>query len=42
VFVALKVVPEVENLPINQRVRWQTRTRERVLEDLRAELGLGA
>src|ERR1051325_11482707 len=42
VFVALKVVPEVENLPINQRVRWQTRTRERVLQDLRAELGLGA
>jgi len=41
-FVALKVVPEVENVPIGQRVRWQTRTRERVLEDLRAELGLGA
>jgi len=40
VFVALKVVPEVENVPIGQRVRWQTRTRERVLEDLRAELGI--
>ncbi|MFI5377321.1 MAG: thiamine pyrophosphate-dependent enzyme, partial [Candidatus Rokuibacteriota bacterium] len=36
VFVALKVVPEVENVPIGQRVRWQTRTRERVLADLRA------
>jgi thiamine pyrophosphate-dependent acetolactate synthase large subunit-like protein len=42
VFVALKVVPEVENLPIGQRPRWQTRTRDRVLADLRAELGLPA
>jgi len=41
VFVALKVVPEVENVPIGQRVRWQTRTRDRVLADLRAELGVG-
>jgi thiamine pyrophosphate-dependent acetolactate synthase large subunit-like protein len=41
VFAALKVVPEVENVPIGQRVRWQTRTRDRVLADLRAELGLG-
>jgi thiamine pyrophosphate-dependent acetolactate synthase large subunit-like protein len=41
VFVALKVVPEVENVPIGQRRRWQTRTRERVLADLRAELGVG-
>jgi thiamine pyrophosphate-dependent acetolactate synthase large subunit-like protein len=40
VFVALKVVPEVENVPIGQRVRWQTRTRDRVLADLRAELGV--
>jgi hypothetical protein len=40
VFVALKVVPEVENVPIGQRPRWQTRTRVRVLEDLRAELGI--
>lgn len=40
VFVALKVVPEIENVPIGQRVRWQTRTRERVLADLRAELGV--
>jgi thiamine pyrophosphate-dependent acetolactate synthase large subunit-like protein len=36
VFVALKVLPEVENVPIGQRPRWQTRTRVRVLEDLRA------
>ena len=41
VFAALKVVPEVENVPIGQRVRWQTRTRDRVLADLRAELGVG-
>jgi thiamine pyrophosphate-dependent acetolactate synthase large subunit-like protein len=40
VFVALKVTPEVENVPIGQRARWQTRTRVRVLEDLRAELGI--
>src|SRR5262245_6611137 len=40
VFAALKVVPEVENVPIGQRRRWQTRTRERVLDDLRAELGI--
>src|SRR5688500_15850938 len=42
VFVAMKVLPEVENLPIGQRPRWQTRTRDRVLADLRAELGLPA
>ena len=40
VFVALKVEPEVENAPIGQRRRWQTRTRDRVLADLRAELGI--
>jgi hypothetical protein len=40
VFVALKVTPEVENVPIGQRARWQTRTRVRVIEDLRAELGI--
>ena len=28
------------NVPIGQRVRWQTRTRDRVLADLRAELGV--
>jgi thiamine pyrophosphate-dependent acetolactate synthase large subunit-like protein len=40
VFAALKVVAEVENVPIGQRARWQTRTRDRVLADLRAELGV--
>ena len=41
VFVALKVLPEVENAPIGQRSRWQTRTRDKVVQDLRIELGLG-
>ncbi len=40
VFVALKVVPEVETKPIGQRRRWQTRSRERVIEDLRGALGI--
>jgi phosphonopyruvate decarboxylase len=41
VFVALKVPPEVENEPVGPRSRWQTRTRERVVQDLRGELGVG-
>ena len=40
VFVAIKVVPEIENAPIGQRVRWQTRRREQVVQDLRRELGV--
>jgi thiamine pyrophosphate-dependent acetolactate synthase large subunit-like protein len=40
VLVAMKVMPEVENNPIGQRPRWQTRTREQVVRDLKAELGL--
>src|SRR5438876_720374 len=40
VFVALKVVPEIENEPIGRRRRWQTRTRDQVLRDLRAELDI--
>jgi thiamine pyrophosphate-dependent acetolactate synthase large subunit-like protein len=39
VFVAMKVYPEVENTPIGQRRRWQTRTRDQILVDLRRELG---
>jgi thiamine pyrophosphate-dependent acetolactate synthase large subunit-like protein len=35
VFVALKVYPEIENEPIGRRRRWQTRTRDQVLVDLR-------
>jgi hypothetical protein len=38
VFVALKVLAEVENTPIGRRSRWQTRSREQVVRDLRAEL----
>jgi thiamine pyrophosphate-dependent acetolactate synthase large subunit-like protein len=38
VFVALKVVPELENAPIGRRRRWQTRTRDQVINDFRAEL----
>jgi phosphonopyruvate decarboxylase len=38
VFVALKVLPEVENTPIGQRVRWRTRSADKVVADLRAVL----
>jgi thiamine pyrophosphate-dependent acetolactate synthase large subunit-like protein len=41
VFVACKVVPEIENEPIGRRRRWQTRTREQVVKDLRAKLAVG-
>src|SRR6201997_3331883 len=34
VFVALKVLPEVENTPIGRRSRWQTRSREKVVQDM--------
>ena len=40
VFVACKVVPEVENEPIGRRRRWQTRTRDEVVADLRGALGI--
>lgn len=39
VFVAMKVVPEIQNDPIGRRKRWQTRSREQVLKDLQRELG---
>src|SRR6185437_14217712 len=35
VFVWLKVYPEIENEPIGRRRRWQTRSRDQVLADLR-------
>jgi thiamine pyrophosphate-dependent acetolactate synthase large subunit-like protein len=41
VFVALKVYPEVENAPIGQRRRWNTRSRTQVVADLQAKLGIG-
>jgi thiamine pyrophosphate-dependent acetolactate synthase large subunit-like protein len=40
VFVWLKVYPEVENEPIGRRRRWQTRSRDQVLADLRGGLGI--
>jgi thiamine pyrophosphate-dependent acetolactate synthase large subunit-like protein len=40
VFVAMKVHPEIENEPIGNRRRWQTRTRDQVLSDIKAELGV--
>ncbi len=39
VFVAMKVVPEIENEPIGRRRRWQTRTWDEVIRDLQTELG---
>ena len=39
VFVWLKVYPEIENEPIGRRRRWQTRSREQVVADLRGALG---
>jgi thiamine pyrophosphate-dependent acetolactate synthase large subunit-like protein len=41
VFVALKVLPEVENTPIGQRVRWRKRSSDRVVADLRQALSVG-
>jgi thiamine pyrophosphate-dependent acetolactate synthase large subunit-like protein len=40
VFVALKVLPEVENTPIGQRVRWRRRSADKVVTDLRGALGV--
>ena len=40
VFVALKVAQEVENEPIGRRSRWNTRSRNKVVQDLRSELRL--
>ncbi len=40
VFAACKVFPEIENEPIGRRRRWQTRSRDQVLADLRGGLGI--
>lgn len=42
VFVAMKVNPDVENKPINQRVRWRTRGWTQVIADLQRKLGIAA
>ena len=39
VFVTMKVAPEVENTPINQRVRWQNKPRDQTIADLQKDLG---
>jgi thiamine pyrophosphate-dependent acetolactate synthase large subunit-like protein len=41
VFVALKVLPEVENTPIGGRVKWNPRTRDQVIVDLRGAFEAG-
>jgi thiamine pyrophosphate-dependent acetolactate synthase large subunit-like protein len=41
VFVTMKVFPEIENEPIGSRRRWQTRTRDQVLSDIKDQLGVG-
>ncbi len=41
VFVALKVTPEVNNTPIGQRKKWQTRKPLEALRDMQRELGIG-
>jgi thiamine pyrophosphate-dependent acetolactate synthase large subunit-like protein len=40
VFVAVKIVPEVENLPIGMRTRVPARSRSETIKDLRQELGI--
>src|SRR5687768_11591330 len=41
VFVAMKVVPEVENEAIGKRKRWRKRSQPQVVADLRQELRIG-
>lgn len=40
VFVAMKIVPEIENVPIGQRTPRLQRTKEQAIADFRAELGI--
>lgn len=42
VFVAMKVHADVENKPITQRTKWQTRTRLQAIRDLQQKLGIAA
>ena len=41
VFVALKITPEVNNTPIGQRKKWQTRKPVEALAAMQRELGIG-
>ncbi len=38
VFIHMKIAPEIENVPIGMRVRWQTRTLDEVLRDVKGAL----
>ena len=40
VFVAMKIVPEIENVPIGQRTPRLTRTKDQSVADMRKELGI--
>lgn len=40
VFVAMKVVPEITNVPISERIKWRTRSPVEALRDLQQELGI--
>ena len=40
VFVAVKIVPEIENLPIGMRTRRPSRSRAETIRELRQELGI--
>ena len=42
VFVSMKIVPEIENLPIDLRPVVKRRSREEVIKDLRDDLGIAA
>jgi len=42
VFVAIKVYPEVQNLPIALRTRTPSRSRMETIVDLQKELGISA
>ena len=40
VFVALKIDPEIINVPINARPQWQRKSRNQAVVDMKAELGI--
>ena len=40
VFIALKIIPEVTNVPIGQRVKWQNRTRDQIISDFKNRIGV--
>ena len=42
VFIAMKIVPEIQNEPIGRRRKWQSRTRQQMVDDLQGALGVRA